>query len=73
MLTGTLKLNSTMNILLINLEMKLPIYDMLDLSPNANQNRNYEVLAEQQEIAKSVHMTKKIKRFNKRKHKKMDE
>ena len=42
------------------------IYDKLDLSPN----KNHELLAEQLQIAKSTHMPKKIKRFNKRKHKK---
>ena len=46
------------------------IYDKLDLSPSANPNKNYELLAEQLQIAKSTHMPKKIKRFNKRKHKK---
>ena len=46
------------------------IYDKLDLRPNTNQNQNYELLAEQLQIAKSTHMPKKIKRFNKRKYKK---
>ena len=46
------------------------IYDKLDLSPSANPNKNYELLAGQLQIAKSTHMPKKIKRFNKRKHKK---
>ena len=46
------------------------IYDKLDLSPSANPNKNYELLAEQLQIAKSTHMPKKIKRFNTRKHKK---
>ena len=46
------------------------IYDKLDLSPSANPNKNYELLAEQLQIAKSTHMPIKIKRFNKRKHKK---
>ena len=61
--------------MLINLEMKLPmqIYTTkLDLSPTANPNKNYELLAEQLQIAKSTHMPKKIKRFNKRKHKKQN-
>ena len=49
---GTLKSKSAMNILLINLEMKLSnanIYDKRDLSPSANPNQNYELLAEQLE------------------------
>ena len=46
------------------------IYGKLDLSPSTNPNKNYELLAEQLQIAKSIHMPKKIKRFNKRKHKK---
>ena len=46
------------------------IYDKLDLSPSANPNKNYELLAEQLQIAKSTYMPQKIKRFNKRKHKK---
>ena len=37
------------------------IYDKLDLSPSANSNKNYELLAEQLQIAKSTHMPKKIK------------
>ena len=37
------------------------IYDKLDLSPSANPNKNYELLAEQLQIAKSTHMPKKIK------------
>ena len=45
------------------------IHDKLDLSPSANQNQNYELLAEQLQIAKLTHMLKKVKRFNKCKHK----
>ena len=37
------------------------IYDKLDLSPSANPNKNYELLAEQLQIATSTHMPKKIK------------
>ena len=44
---------------------KANIHDKLDLSPSANKNKNYELL----QIAKFTHMVKKVKRFNKCKHK----
>ena len=46
------------------------IYNKLDPSLNGNPNVNYKILAEQLQYAKSKHMPKTIRRFNKLKHKK---
>ena len=46
------------------------IYDKLDKDLFANPNDNYEVMSKILQNAKNLHMPKKIKTFNKRKHRK---
>ena len=46
------------------------LYNKLDLDINTDPNYNYEILSKHLQAAKSKHIPKKIKKFNKRKHKK---
>ena len=46
------------------------LYNKLDLNINTDPNYNYEIFSKHLQAAKSKHIPKKIKKFNKRKHKK---
>ena len=46
------------------------LYNKLDLDINTDPNYNYEIFSKHLQAAKSKHIPKKIKKFNKRKHKK---
>ena len=46
------------------------LYNKLDLDINTDPNYNYEIFSKHLQAAKSKHILKKIKKFNKRKHKK---
>ena len=46
------------------------LYNKLDLDINTDPNYNYEIFSKHLQAAKSKHVPKKIKKFNKRKHKK---
>ena len=44
------------------------IYDQLNPALNTNTNYNYKILSELLQTAKSSHIPRKIRKFNKRKH-----
>ena len=46
------------------------LYNKLDLDINTDPNYNYEIFSKHLQAAKSKHIPKKFKKFNKRKHKK---
>ena len=48
----------------------LEIHDNLDKTPNRDPNHNYEIFSTLLQTAKSKHIPKRIKKFNKRRHKK---
>ena len=48
------------------------IYEKLQKDLSADPNTNYKMLSHLLEIAKKLHIPKKTKRFNKRKHRKED-
>ena len=49
---------------------KADIFSKLNREPNANPNDNYNILTSILTTSKNNHIPKKIKKFNKRKHKK---
>ena len=49
---------------------KSEIIRKLDLDPHANANENYEILSKIITESENKHIPKKIKKFDKRKHKK---
>ena len=49
---------------------KLEIHDKLDKTLNRDPNHNYEIFSTLIQTAKSKHIPKRIKKFNKRRHKK---
>ena len=53
-----------------NSVIKSEIMSKLDLDPQANANENYKILSKIITESKNKHIPKKIKKFDKRKHKK---
>ena len=49
------------------------IYNKLSIDINSNPNTNYDILAKALADSKEKHIPKTIKKFNKYKHKKIDE
>ena len=45
------------------------IYDMLNKEPNANPNENYLILQTEITVSMKTHLTKKVIKFNRKKHK----